>query len=180
MDSLIDGNLEIRKITEKDLPELWALAFKDKNPEWKKWDAPYFEHEALSYENFLYQKYDYLNQPSRQAVLVDGEFIGIVTYYYEDEMKKWLEVGIVLYAGKQWGKGIGTRVLRLWIDHLFSQVDLPRIGLTTWSGNARMMRVAEKLGMTMEARVRKVRYYDGEYYDSIRMGVLREEWEPVE
>ena len=104
----------------------------------------------------------------------------MVTYYYEDEMRKWLEVGIVLYAGKQWGKGIGTRVLHLWIDHLFKEVDLPRIGLTTWSGNVRMIRVAEKLGMTMEARVRKVRYYEGEYYDSIRMGVLREEWETIE
>lgn len=35
----------------------------------------------------------------------------------------------------------------------------------------------EKLGMTLEARLRKCRYYNGEYYDSIRMGLLREEWE---
>ena len=32
----------------------------------------------------------------------------------------------------------------------------------------------------MEARIRKVRYYDGNYYDSIRMGILREEWEQKE
>ncbi|MEG0473812.1 MAG: GNAT family N-acetyltransferase, partial [Solibacillus sp.] len=25
--------------------------------------------------------------------------------------------------------------------------------------------------------IRKVRYYEGNYYDSIRMGILREEWE---
>ena len=31
--------------------------------------------------------------------------------------------------------------------------------------------------MKMEARIRKVRFYNGEYYDSIRMGILREEWE---
>ncbi|GMK48630.1 hypothetical protein PghCCS26_57600 [Paenibacillus glycanilyticus] len=54
---------------------------------------------------------------------------------------------------------------------------LVRVGLTTWSGNNRMIRCAEKLGMTMEARIRKVRLYNGEYYDSIRMGILREEWE---
>lgn len=40
-----------------------------------------------------------------------------------------------------------------------------------------MVRVAEKLGMQMEARIRKVRYYNNQYYDSIRMGILREEWE---
>lgn len=31
--------------------------------------------------------------------------------------------------------------------------------------------------MIMEGRMRKCRYYNGEYYDSIRMGILREEWE---
>lgn len=40
-----------------------------------------------------------------------------------------------------------------------------------------MIRLGEKLGMKMEARIRRVRYWQGEYYDSIRMGLLREEWE---
>jgi len=40
-----------------------------------------------------------------------------------------------------------------------------------------MIKVGEKLGMMMEARLRKCRFYNGEYYDSIRMGILREEWE---
>ena len=39
-----------------------------------------------------------------------------------------------------------------------------------------MIRVAEKIGMKIEARIRKVRLYEGQYYDSIRMGILREEW----
>ena len=39
-----------------------------------------------------------------------------------------------------------------------------------------MMKVAEKLGMTKEAVIRKVRYYNGTYYDSIKYGVLRDEW----
>lgn len=39
-----------------------------------------------------------------------------------------------------------------------------------------MMRVAEKLGMKKEAHLRKVRYFEGVYYDSIRYGLLKEEW----
>jgi RimJ/RimL family protein N-acetyltransferase len=34
--------------------------------------------------------------------------------------------------------------------------------------------------MQMEARIRKVRLYHGVFYDSIRMGILREEWEQVQ
>lgn len=48
--------------------------------------------------------------------------------------------------------------------------------MTTWSGNPRMMALARKLGFQQEARLRKVRYYQGEYYDSVKFGVLRDEW----
>ena len=53
---------------------------------------------------------------------------------------------------------------------------LVRIGLAMWSGNHRMIRSAEKLGMKMEARIRKARLHQDTYYDAVRMGVLREEW----
>ncbi len=29
--------------------------------------------------------------------------------------------------------------------------------------------------MTLEAKIRKVRYVNGKYYDSIKLGILREE-----
>jgi len=85
-------------------------------------------------------------------------------------------MGIGIYDPKYWSKGFGTRALKLWIHHLFNTLPLVRVGYTTWSGNHRMIKVGEKLGMTMEARLRKCRFYDGTYYDSIRMGLLREEW----
>lgn len=65
----------------------------------------------------------------------------------------------------------------MWIDHLFRTLPSVRVGFVTWSGNKRMIRVGEKLGMQMEARIRKVRYYNNHYYDSIQMSILREEWE---
>lgn len=171
-----DNELMIRPIQEEDLFKIWTLIFKDEAPEWKKWDAPYFPHSSLTYEEFLRGSSPWINKDDRWLVEVDDEVIGTVSYYWEDENSKWLEVGIVLYESNNWGAGIGTRTLKLWINHLFNTLPLVRAGLTTWSGNERMIRVAEKLGMQMEARIRKVRYYEGRYYDSIRMGILREEW----
>lgn len=109
----------------------------------------------------------------------EGEPIGIVTYYWEHRASYWLEVGIVIYHPDYWSGGLGTQALILWIEHLFSALPLVRIGFSTWSGNERMMRVGEKLGMTLESRVRKCRYYQGNYYDAIRYGILREEWESM-
>ncbi|EKO3922646.1 GNAT family N-acetyltransferase, partial [Vibrio metschnikovii] len=36
--------------------------------------------------------------------------------------------------------------------------------------------LALKLGFEQEASLRKVRYYQGKYYDSVKFGVLRSEW----
>ncbi len=48
--------------------------------------------------------------------------------------------------------------------------------MSTWSGNERMIKVAERLGMKEEARIRKARMVENQYYDAIKMGILREEW----
>ena len=172
-----DNDLTIRPIEEKDLYSFWEGAFKDEAPEWKKWDAPYFPHASQTYEDFSKTAERWLDRDDFWGIEVNNKLIGIVSYYWEHEPSNWLEAGIILYESGNWGQGIGTRVFRLWFNHLFETLPLVRVGFTTWSGNNRMIRVGEKLGMTMEARIRKVRYYDGQYYDSIRMGILREEWE---
>ncbi|MGG0719823.1 GNAT family protein [Robertmurraya massiliosenegalensis] len=172
-----DNDLIIRPIIDDDLSRLWELIYKEDSPEWKKWDAPYYEHKNISYEEFLRQKDDYVANERRWAIEVNDTVIGTVGYYWEHKPSRWLEMGIVIYDPNYWNGGYGKRVIKLWINHLFNTLPLVRIGYTTWSGNIRMIKVGENLGMKEEARIRKVRYYNGEYYDSIRMGMLREEWE---
>ena len=175
-----DKDLIIRPIEEQDLVRLWELIYKEDAPEWKKWDAPYFPHKSMPYEQFIESAMNWVGGDDFWVITINDVVCGIVSYYFEDEQKKWLEVGIVLHEAHNWSRGIGTRALEIWITHIFDSLPLVRVGLTTWSGNERMIRVGEKLGMKMEARIRKVRYYDGNYYDSIRMGILREEWETLE
>src|SRR5690625_1321481 len=168
-----DCELAIRPIKEHDLFRLWELIYKEDAPEWKKWDAPYFPHQSMSYEKFIENATSMIDQANFWVITEDGIVCGTVSYYFEDEQHRWLEMGIIIHKSNQWGKGIGTRVLKLWMDHIFNSIPVARVGLTTWSGNQRMIRVGEKLGMIMEARIRKVRFYKGKYYDSIRMGILR-------
>lgn len=176
---LQDNELWIRPVKEEDLHTLWELIYKEEAPEWKKWDAPYYEHKAISYEEYLKKKPNLIDQDDYWVIEMEGEIIGIVSYYWEHEPSHWLEMGIGIYRPQYWSGGYGTRALKMWINHLFDTLPLVRVGYTTWSGNHRMIKVGEKLGMTMEARLRKCRYYNGEYYDSIRMGLLREEWQSI-
>lgn len=171
-----DQEVVIRPIAKQDLKRLWELIYKEEAPEWKRWDAPYFEHLAMSFEEYSLGADMFIEKKDMWVIEVEGTVYGTVSYYYEDKSQKWLEVGIVLHQSTSWNRGIGTRALRLWVNHLFNTLPTVRVGLTTWSGNERMMKVAQKIGMQLEGRMRKVRFFEENYYDSIRMGVLREEW----
>lgn len=169
----------MRTIEEQDIDVLYHLIYGETNPEWKKWDAPYYPLEYESREDFrrTVEKASSKEVPSWVIMEVNGQITGSLSYYIEDPQSMWIETGIIMYQSSSWNQGLGTKAMSSWIDYLFEALPIVRIGLTTWSGNVRMMNVGAKLGMQVEGRMRKCRIVDGIYYDSIRMGMLREEWE---
>ncbi|KAA0550417.1 GNAT family N-acetyltransferase [Bacillus sp. BGMRC 2118] len=176
---LTGNKVTLRTIIPDDFPVLYDFIYGMEQPEWKNWDAPYFPHKAIPYDAFVEQmtkKIANATSVNQLAIIHEEQLIGTVSSYWEFEPSRWLEAGIVIYVPDYWNGGFGTDALKLWVNFLFEQHDIARIGITTWSGNERMMRAAEKIGMQLEGRMRKCRYYNGTYYDSIRMGVLREEW----
>lgn len=114
----------------------------------------------------------------RRVICYEGCIVGMLTAYWEDgELQQWLEFGIIIYEAKLWNKGIGSFAVKAWITELFAMYPhIQRVGYTTWSGNHGMQKLGEKIGMTKEAQLRSVRYWQGEYYDSVKYGVLRKEW----
>ena len=171
-------NIQLRSIRKDDLPVLWRLMY-DGDRTWMDHDAPYFDEPVPSLEDYVKQEGNrQVDNPHRLAIVYDDAVIGTVNAYFDDGgLKRWLEVGIGIYDSKHWGKGIGEKAMRLYLTYLFDLYpDICRIGVTTWSGNLGMMRLGEKLGMRQEAVIRKVRHWQGRYWDSIRYGILREEW----
>ena len=103
--------------------------------------------------------------------------IGWVVVYYHEDDPHMPEIGIDIPEDSYWGKEMGTEALYLWIDYLFSERKFTRLGFVTWEGNKAMIRVGEKLGFIEEARTRKSCEVNGIFYDRIKMGILRSEWE---
>lgn len=177
---LIGSKVTLRSIKHEDVPTLWSLIYGEDEPEFKKWDAPYFPLEKVDFESYEQSMSKRVEEglDSQRLIIVDEKIIGMVTYYWEHQPSNWMEVGIIIYLPDYWNGGYGTEAIKLWVDHLFQvHTNIPRIGYTTWSGNRRMIKVGEKLGMMEEARIRKARLYKGQYFDSVKMGILREEWE---
>ncbi|MFT5665229.1 MAG: RimJ/RimL family protein N-acetyltransferase [Gammaproteobacteria bacterium] len=168
--------VKIRRAMPSELDVVYQLVTCDE--EWTKFNGPYFPYTKPSLNEFSKNTFSRLCDGSDiQLITVNDVPVGTVSYYWESEATRWLEMGIVIYDSNFWGKGLGYIALPQWISHLFSVLEIERVGLTTWSGNPRMMACAEKLGFQQEARLRKVRYYQGEYYDSVKYGILRSEWE---
>ncbi|MCL9777179.1 GNAT family N-acetyltransferase [Vibrio methylphosphonaticus] len=167
--------VKIRPAKESELEFIHSLVIS--NDEWTKFNGPYFSYTHPSLEQFENSSFQrLLTGLDLQLITVDDIPVGAVNCYWECEETRWLEAGIVIYDKEYWGRGIGALAIPLWVSYLFENKELERVGLTTWSGNPRMMSLALKLGFQQEAILRKVRYYNGEYYDSVKYGVLRSEW----
>ncbi|MEO0627119.1 MAG: GNAT family protein [Bacteroidota bacterium] len=159
----------------------WQLPFHD----YHQMNGPYFEKPTASEVNLEVQRISQALQfgeddplPLKRLVLDDSlNVLGELNWYWKSEETNWLEVGVIIYEEKNRGVGLGRKALTIWIDYLFeTKPEIVRIGLTTWSGNLGMIKLAEKLGMIKEACYRKARVVNGKYYDSVSYGILKEEW----
>lgn len=154
---------------------------------WMDFDGPYFpkmtkieiENSVKTIESKIVNKS--FSKQRRRMVIADknsDNMLGTVNWYWECQISNWKTIGIVIYDHKNWTKGFGFTALNSWITYLFKQdPTLQRLDLRTWSGNVRMIKLAEKLGFIQEACFRNARKVNEKYYNSIVMGILREEWE---
>lgn len=178
--------VHLRDITFADLDawQPWLAS----GHRWQQLDAPYYHAQESDDDR---QKHievarrklreNAFPQPRYRLTVArrsDDAFLGFVSFYWVSKPTHWAAMGIVFFDPQTWGNGYGTEALGLWTQYLFDeQASFARLGLRTWSGNAGMMALAEKLGFSLEARFRKARIVDGDYYDGLGYGVLREEWE---
>ncbi|MFC4652232.1 GNAT family N-acetyltransferase [Lactococcus nasutitermitis] len=178
-------NIILRELELKDCEDY--LYWNNPSREFHHWNGPYYaSHSKEELEKQVSQLKNSLSKGQKNVlknkkIIADKEndaIIGEVSWYWKSQETLWLEIGIVIFNENYWGNGIGTEALKAWIDQIFQEKpELVRLGLSTWSGNKRMMKLAEKCGMQKEAEYRKARIVDGSYYDAISFGILREEWQ---
>ena len=85
----------------------------------------------------------------------------------------WWELGIVIHDPQHWGGGLGRGALRQWTQRTFNETNAHVITLTTWSGNQRMIRSAQRVGYRECARIPEARSWQGRRWDSVKLAVLR-------
>jgi RimJ/RimL family protein N-acetyltransferase len=85
-------------------------------------------------------------------------------------------VGLGIGETEYWSKGYGTDVMNVLLHFAFAEINLRRVTLSVFEYNPRAIRSYEKAGFRHEGRTRKVLNKEGQRWDVLYMGILREEW----
>ncbi len=114
------------------------------------------------------------------ALRETDDLIGIIGLNNIDARNRHAALGIGIGEKQFWGKGYGTEATGLVIRYAFQTLNLNRLWLHVYEFNTRAIRVYEKLGFQVEGRLRQDTFCEGRYWDTLVMGVLREELESVD
>lgn len=108
------------------------------------------------------------------------QLIGVTGLHQMDFKNRTTAFGITIGEKEQWGKGYGTEATGLVIRYAFDTLNLNRVWLYVYEFNERGIRAYEKVGFRREGVLRQDCYREGKYWNTLVMGILREEWEAVQ
>jgi len=74
------------------------------------------------------------------------------------------------------GQGSGTEATSLMLHYGFGMLNLHRIELDVYTINERAIHVYEKVGFKREGLKRQSWYYDHQFYDTVMMSILEDEY----
>ena len=109
--------------------------------------------------------------------LADSRLIGSCALRATSPENRSANLGIMLGDRTRWDGGYGTDTMRVLCRFGFDMMNLHRIELDVYAGNARARRVSERIGFKTEGCLRQAHYKYGRYIDVITMGLLKGELE---
>ncbi len=109
-------------------------------------------------------------------VFLAGVLCGVVRLNYFEWDSKKAAIAYFLAAEFQ-GQGIITKAARAVLEFAFSALELHRIELRCVTTNTGSVRIAERLGFTLEGELREAEWLDGRAVNHFVYGLLRREFE---
>lgn len=110
------------------------------------------------------------------AIEADGQYIGGCGLFHFDWAARTCEIGIGIGDPAYRGRGYGRDALTVLLEYAFRLRNLRRVWLTVHADNERALRCYRACGFVEEGRLRQHVWINGQYVDSVCMGLLCEEW----
>lgn len=190
------NNIILRDFKESDIDK--RIYWETVENEWQQWDGPW-EYEGMTEEQRQEDLRAYIasmeawaaapvpTDAKRKSFQIDvrdpePRYIGWVNSYYLDDEYSFTRVvtdkcaiGIDIPDVSARGKGYAYQALGLFIDYLFKNGE-KEIYTQTWSGNKRMIHIAEKTGFEECCRKVNLRTVQGKKYDGLTFRLNKERY----
>lgn len=117
----------------------------------------------------------------RWGIILKGsqEFIGTVGLTNLKTRDKKAEIGYELHPEK-WRLGYATEAVQAILTYAFEELHLFRMGATTFPANTASNHLLEKIGFTLEGKLRGYLYQNNQSHDALVYSILQSEWkQPV-
>ena len=109
--------------------------------------------------------------------LAEDQFMGVTALANLHIQARHAEFGVNIANPDYQNQGYGGEVTEIMLRYGFMELNLNRVWLSVFSYNTRAIRLYEKVGFVHEGTEREMLFRDGQYYDLIKMGILRREWQ---
>jgi ribosomal-protein-alanine N-acetyltransferase len=106
----------------------------------------------------------------------DGQHIGNIDISNIDWVNRSGIYNVLIGSDAHHGKGYAFEASILILRHVFNRLNLNRIQLGVRSDNLAAIKLYEKLGFVKEGLLRKTILDNGQYLDTLVMGLLRDEF----
>lgn len=102
--------------------------------------------------------------------------IGNAGLYVINWISRSAEFRIIIGEKEYWKKGYGTEATRLTAEYGFNKLNLNKVWLGVNAKHKGAIKAYENAGFVHEGILRQEIYRNGNYYDAVRMSILREEY----
>jgi diamine N-acetyltransferase len=162
--------MQIRPLERNDLPFIHQLDNHQSTM------ALWFEepYESIDELNSLYDKHIHDISERRFVIDLDGEFAGVIELVEIDYIHRTTEIQIIVRKAYQ-GRGLAKQAIRKGLNYAFNMLNMHKVYLYVDVDNHVGIHIYDGVGFIQEGRLRQHFYANGEYHDSLIMGIFRDE-----
>ena len=104
-----------------------------------------------------------------------SELVGVIGLHYISPQFRCTEIGYWLGAEYE-GRGVMTKACRYLCGYLFTELELNRLEIRCAETNIKSRKIPERLGFTLEGKLRQLGYTQNGLVDYLIYGLLADEW----
>lgn len=108
--------------------------------------------------------------------LESGDMVGTLNTHTINQRVGTFMYGIAISPERR-RKGYAAEAVRLMLRYYFDEKRYQKVSAEVYSFNAPSIRLHERLGFTLEGRLRRMVYTAGQFHDALIYGMLREEFD---